>query len=247
MVSVPDSDGRALRTPRSNRLQTGLPLESRSWTIQRRAAVFDQIPDSAATERAVRHLRESVAVHELSVTRCVPSAIRAVRVIADAFATGHKLMLCGNGGSAADCQHIAAEFVNRLRAEVERAPLPAIALTTDTSVLTAYANDYGYDGVFARQVQGLGNSGDVLWAITTSGGSKNVAEAINAANVAGMRTVGLFGRGGRLEREVDVAITVPSRSTQVIQECMLSMEHIICELVEEELFGSGNRVGDGSS
>jgi D-sedoheptulose 7-phosphate isomerase len=196
---------------------------------------------SALSERAERHLRETTAVHDLVARSRVASVVAAAYVIGDAFANGHKLMLCGNGGSAADCQHVAAEFVSRLRADLERPALPALALTTDTSFLTAFANDCGYDGVFARQVQAFGQVGDVLLAISTSGRSANVAKAIESAHAAGVQTIGLFGEGGTLESKVDVAITIPSRDTQVVQECMLSIEHALCELVEESLFGDLRR------
>jgi D-sedoheptulose 7-phosphate isomerase len=167
----------------------------------------------------------------------LPSLVHAAQVLSDAFATGHKLMLCGNGGSAADCQHVAAEFVSRLRPDLQRPALPALALTTDTSFLTAFANDCGYDGVFARQLEALGRPGDVLLAISTSGQSINVVEAVREARTARIWTIGLFGEGGCLRSDVDVPITVPSRNTQIVQECMLSLEHTLCELVEESLFG----------
>ena len=176
-------------------------------------------------------------VQQLVARQCLPAVVRAAQVIRDAFLAGHKLLLCGNGGSAADCQHVAAEVVSRLRSDLDRPGLPAVALTTDTSFLTAFANDCGYDGVFARQLQALGQGGDVLLAISTSGRSTNVVLAVKAARTASVPTIGLFGEGGTLEREVDVPITVPSRNTQVVQECMLSIEHAICELVEESLFG----------
>lgn len=192
---------------------------------------------SVLATRAERHLQETTAVHALVAESCVADVVQAAQVISDAFSRGHKLMLCGNGGSAADCQHVAAEFVSRLRSDLERPALPALALTTDTSFLTAFANDCGYDGVFTRQIQAFGQSDDVLLAISTSGRSKNVASAIKSARSARMRTIGLFGAGGMLESEVDLALTIPSRDPQVIQECMLSIEHALCELVEESLFG----------
>jgi phosphoheptose isomerase len=202
------------------------------------SGVIADVPVLAAlAERAERHLQETAEVHDILARRCVASVVRAAHVINGAFTTGHKLMLCGNGGSAADCQHVATEFVSRLRADLDRPALPALALTTDTSFLTAFANDCSYDGVFARQVQAFGQSGDVLLVISTSGRSANVAKAVESARVADMRTIGLFGEGGSLQEEVDIAITVPSRNTQVIQECMLSIEHALCELVEESLFG----------
>jgi D-sedoheptulose 7-phosphate isomerase len=198
---------------------------------------FARRPNDDLIERATGHVWLTIAIQKLVARRCIPALVAAAQMVAEAFATGHKLLLCGNGGSAADCQHVAAEFVSRLRADFERPALPAVALTTDTSFLTAFANDCGYEGIFARQVEALGQSGDVLLAISTSGRSGNVARAIAAASATGVWTVGLFGEGGRLEGDVDVAITVPSRDTQVVQECMLSIEHILCELVEDTLFG----------
>src|SRR5207237_7784301 len=130
--------------------------------------------------------------------------------IAAAFAAGGKILLCGNGGSAADCQHFAAEFVSQLNKEFPRRGLPAIALTTDTSVLTAYANDFGFDGVFERQVRALGRPGDVLVGISTSGSSTNVIRAVVAARAIGMNTMALTGTRGRLKELVDIAAAVPS-------------------------------------
>ena len=157
--------------------------------------------------------------------------------IAAAFRSGRKLLLCGNGGSAADCQHMATEFVSRLSRARDRRALPAIALTTDTSFLTAFANDEGFEGVFERQVEALGAAGDVLLAISTSGSSRNVVRAVRAAKERGLVTIALVGQGGELTGLVDRAIVVPSRDTQRIQETLLPIEHVICELVEEELFG----------
>jgi len=133
---------------------------------------------------------------------------------------------------------MATEFVSRLRRGVDRQALPALALTTDTSFLTAFANDEGYERVFARQVEAFGQPGDVLLGISTSGGSANVGQAIAEARARRLVTIGLFGEGASLAGDVDVAILIPSRDTQVIQECMLPVEHIICELVEEALFGT---------
>ena len=161
---------------------------------------------------------------------------RAATVIAESFRRGGKLLLCGNGGSAADCQHLAAEFVNRLTKNRERRALPALALTTDTSYLTAYANDHGFDGVYARQVEAFGTGGDVLLAISTSGSSPNVLAAADTARGRGIAVVALLGEAGRLAALADVAIQVPSRDTQLIQQVHLAVEHLICELVERALF-----------
>lgn len=149
-----------------------------------------------------------------------------------------KILVCGNGGSAADAQHFVAEFIGRFY--FDRQPLPAIALTTDTSILTCVANDYSYDDVFSRQVSALGSSGDVLIAISTSGNSQNVINAVNVAKENGCKTILLTGKkGGKLDAMCDVVIAVPSDDTPRIQEMHLFVEHMICELAESAL---GNRV-----
>jgi D-sedoheptulose 7-phosphate isomerase len=157
--------------------------------------------------------------------------------VIDCFRSGNKLMICGNGGSAADAQHLAAEFVNRFL--INRAPLPAIALTTDTSILTSVGNDFSYDDIFAKQVEALGKSGDILLGISTSGNSPNVVRAFDAAKKIGVRTVVLTGgSGGRLAGEAELVLTVPSAKTPHIQEAHLWIEHMLCWLVDERLFGS---------
>jgi D-sedoheptulose 7-phosphate isomerase len=183
-----------------------------------------------------RRMSESNAVRQLVIERCSADLIEASQLISKAFREGNKLLLCGNGGSAADCQHMAAEFVSRLTKEVERPALPAIALTTDTSFLTAFANDCGYDGVFKRQVEALGVKGDVFLGISTSGSSRNVLQAMVVAKERGLRCIALMGEAGLLKDLADVSIAVPSSHTQYIQESHLSIEHLICELVERELF-----------
>jgi D-sedoheptulose 7-phosphate isomerase len=187
------------------------------------------------------YLAESAEVKRLTAASCAEAIAAAASVIEDAFRTGGKLLICGNGGSAADCQHMAAEFVSRLTKDFERPGLPAIALTTDTSFLTAFANDCGFEGVFARQVQALGRSGDVLLGISTSGNSANVIQAVELARATGMRTVSLTGAGGRLAKLADVSISVPSDDTQHIQEAHLAIEHLLCMLVERALFGGPTR------
>ena len=147
---------------------------------------------------------------------------------------GGKLLFFGNGGSAADAQHLAAEFVGRFVRE--RAGLPAIALTTDSSILTAVGNDYGFDQIFARQVQALGRPGDVAIAISTSGNSPNIIEGVKAARKGYLKTIGLSGKdGGLLAAEADVVITIASTSTARIQECHITIGHLLCELTEEAL------------
>jgi phosphoheptose isomerase len=192
-------------------------------------------PPSLTTVRS--YLAESAEIKRLTADACADAIITAAEVITDAFRSGGKLLICGNGGSAADCQHMATEFVSRLTKDFERPGLPAIALTTDTSFLTAYANDCGFEGIFTRQVQALGRPGDVLIGISTSGNSPNVIRAVDLAHATGLRTVALTGSGGRLAKVADVAISVPSEDTQHIQETHLAIEHLLCMLVERALFG----------
>ncbi|MGN0955121.1 D-sedoheptulose 7-phosphate isomerase [Dialister sp.] len=160
-----------------------------------------------------------------------PDILAMAEICRKALAEGHKIMICGNGGSAADAQHIAAEFVGRFHNE--RISLPSIALTTDTSILTAVANDYSYDRVFARQVEGLGRPGDVLWGISTSGGSRNVNEALRTARAMGIVTIGSTGKtGGEMVSLCDRVMVVPDDVTARIQEIHMLAAHIICELID---------------
>jgi len=164
--------------------------------------------------------------------------IKAVDLLSACYKGGNKLLLCGNGGSAADCQHIATELMIRLNHHIQRPALPAIALTTDTSNLTAGGNDIGFENVFARNVEGLGNKGDVLLAISTSGNSTNVIKAVEMAHKKGMKVIGfLGGKGGKLKDIIDLPITIPSSNVQRIQEGHITVAHIICELVEDKLYG----------
>lgn len=159
---------------------------------------------------------------------------KAATLAAHSLKTGGKLMLCGNGGSAADCQHLAAELTGRF--VKDRLPLAAIALTTDTSAITCISNDYSFDEVFARQVQGLGRNGDVLLAISTSGNSRNVIRAVEEARASGIYVIGLLGReGGALNEMCDVAIVVPSQVTARIQETHILIGHSICGIIEQKL------------
>jgi D-sedoheptulose 7-phosphate isomerase len=155
--------------------------------------------------------------------------------MARALRDGKKVLLFGNGGSAADAQHIAAEFVGRFIPD--RVPLPALSLATDTSALTALGNDYGYNTVFSRQLQALGNAGDVAIGISTSGNSPNVLEALDAARKKGLLTIGLTGQdGGKMNGRADVLFRVPSRMTPRIQETHITLGHVLCELIDRELF-----------
>ena len=179
----------------------------------------------------------SAEVKQKTVAECSESLLKAAQIVSASFRQGGKLLLCGNGGSAADCQHTAAEFVNRLSKDFERPGLPAISLTTDTSFMTAIANDYGFDALFARQVETLGRAGDVLLGISTSGKSPNVVLAMQAAKNRNMSTILLTGNNPNLAGTADIIIGVPSDNTQHIQETHLAIEHLLCSLVETELFG----------
>ncbi|MCO6473345.1 MAG: D-sedoheptulose 7-phosphate isomerase [Melioribacteraceae bacterium] len=182
-------------------------------------------------------LKESAEVKLLIEKECSAEIISSVDILIDAFKNGHKLLLCGNGGSAADSQHIAAEFMIRLAHDIERPAIPAIALTTDTSNLTAGGNDIGFENVFARNVEGLGQAGDVLIAISTSGNSKNILLAIDKAKEKGMKVIGfLGGTGGKCKEKVDIPILIPSTNTQRIQEGHITVAHILCEAVERIIY-----------
>ena len=198
---------------------------------------FARLAGQSSSDRGVEawarnRLAQSAQTISLTADECTDQIIGAARVIGAAFQTGSKLLLCGNGGSAADCQHVAAEFVNLLRKDFPRRALPAIALTTDTSILTAVANDVGYESVFARQVEALGKPGDVLLVISTSGRSPSVLRALDAARRIGMTTIGLVGMGAARRTQVDFAIEVPNSDTQLVQEALLPIEHVLCETVE---------------
>lgn len=170
---------------------------------------------------------------------CKDGILKAVDLISDAFKNGNKILICGNGGSAADSQHIATELMIRLSHHINRPALPALALTTDSSNLTAGGNDIGFENVFARNVEGLGSKGDILLTISTSGNSENIIRAVNKANEKEMKTIGfLGGSGGKLKTIVDLPIIIPSENVQRIQEGHITIAHIICELVEEELYGN---------
>ncbi len=161
--------------------------------------------------------------------------MKVVDAVTAALKGGSKILLFGNGGSAADAQHIAAEFVNRFI--IERPPLPAIALTTDTSIITSIANDYDFSEIFAKQIRAIGQPGDVAWGLSTSGTSSNVVKALEAAKKAEMITIGLTGRdGGHIARIVDYSLVVPSNSTPRVQEVHVTIGHVICELVDFKLF-----------
>jgi phosphoheptose isomerase len=184
-----------------------------------------------------KHLVSSAQVKHSASASCVESIASAAKIITDCFKAKGKVLLCGNGGSAADCQHIAAEFISVLRQEFPRPGLPAIALTTDSSILTARGNDFGFDQVFSRQIQALGMSGDVLIAISTSGNSQNVLNAVQQANALGMHTIAFTGgTGGKLVQLSQVSIIAPSDVVQHIQETHIAAAHALCQVVEESIF-----------
>ncbi len=182
-----------------------------------------------------RIFRESIQVKETFLRDNLERVARVVDVITEALKKGNKILLFGNGGSAADAQHIAGEFVNRFL--IERPPLPAIALTTDTSVLTSIGNDYDFTEVFSKQVRALGQEGDIAWGLSTSGGSVNVIRALEAAKKMGLVTIGFTGRdGGSVGMIADYHLNVPSNVTPRVQEVHIVVAHAICELVDWRLF-----------
>lgn len=192
-------------------------------------AVVENIKVQLAAQRSLLEQME---------TELADSIALAAGVLVEAFSAGHKLLVMGNGGSAADSQHFAAELVGRFR--LERRALPAIALTTDTSALTAIGNDYGFERIFSRQVEALAKPGDVVVGISTSGNSDNISQALQSARSAGCRTIALLGRdGGAIRNMVDIPLVIPSQSTPRIQEGHITVIHILCDLLEQALF-SGN-------
>jgi D-sedoheptulose 7-phosphate isomerase len=193
--------------------------------------------DAELVEHARCHFAASAETKRRFAEEHAGDLVTAARWLAECFTSGGKLLLCGNGGSAAEAQHIAAEFTSVLSQDFPRKALPAISLTTDSSFLSARGNDYGFDSVFSRQVEALGRAGDVLFAYSTSGNSKNVVAAVETARGLGLRTVGfLGGSGGKLRNMVDLALVAPHDKTMVIQECHTSMGHMIVAIAEKYLF-----------
>lgn len=188
-------------------------------------------------ERVSRLIQASIAVKQKIVqdVALVAAVAQVTKVIVDALLQGNKILLCGNGGSAADAQHIAAEFVGRFA--FDRPALPALALSVNTSCVTAIGNDYGFDLVFSRQLEALGQKGDVVIGISTSGNSANVLHAMSTSKRLGLRTIALTGcTGGKIRNEVELCLCAPSNETPRIQECHILMGHIISELVEHTIF-----------
>jgi len=187
-------------------------------------------------QKIISILKEDIELKNRVLKELPRKIEEAAKLIIDAFRAGKKVLIFGNGGSAADAQHMACELVGRYKKE--RKALPAIALTTDTSILTAVSNDYSFEVAFSRQIEALGNKGDIAFGISTSGNSKNVIKAVEVAKEKGLKTIGLLGcDGGRMKDAVDLPIIVGARSTPRIQESHIVILHIICELVEEALFG----------
>jgi D-sedoheptulose 7-phosphate isomerase len=193
--------------------------------VYRQKFILDSLKESAETKKKIAE-------------QCVSEIIKAIDMIIEAFNKKKKILLCGNGGSASDAQHLATEFVIRLNPKLQRPALPAIALTADSSLLTAGANDIGYDNVFARSVEALGNEGDILIGLSTSGNSESVNNAFRKAREKGMKTIALLGKdGGKSKDLVELAVMVPSSDTQRIQEGHITIGHIIFQEVEQEMFG----------
>lgn len=192
-------------------------------------------------ETVIKELEESADVKKMVAKTLSDLIVNAINMIISAYKAGGKVLLIGNGGSAADAQHIAAELVGRFK--LERMALPAIALTTDTSILTSIANDYKYENVFSRQVEALANNEDILIAITTSGNSINVLKAVEMARSKNVKVIGLTGRdGGKLKDMADMTIMIPSDNTPRIQEAHITIGHIICNLVEREFFNENSSI-----
>jgi len=191
--------------------------------MNRKQFISDQLTESAETKKQ-------------TIEACTKSVLRAVELILGSIRNRGKLIICGNGGSAADAQHLAAEMVIRLSHDIERPGLPALALTTDSSILTAGGNDIGFNNVFARQVEALGNPEDVLFAISTSGNSDNILNALKMAKEKNIKSIGLLGgTGGKCKDKVTIPIIIPSSNTQRIQEAHITLGHIIIEIVERDL------------
>jgi len=187
-------------------------------------------------EEIIQQLKESAQVKNLIAQTLVERITQGVQMLLETFKEGKKVLVLGNGGSAADAQHLAAELVGRFK--MERPALPCLALTTDTSIITALANDYGYEDVFARQVEAWANPGDLVIGISTSGNSPNVLEALRASRAKGAKTLALTGKnGGEMSDLADLSLVVPSQDTPRIQEGHLTLIHILCDLLEKKLFG----------
>ncbi len=188
-------------------------------------------------KKLLESLKETINTKQKTAELCCAEIEKSAQMLADTLRNGGKILICGNGGSAADSQHIAAELVVRLRSHINRPALAAIALTVDSSILTAGGNDIGFDNIFARQTEALARPGDILIAISTSGNSENVLRAAHTARKMGVRTIGLLGKdGGKIKNECDLSVIVPSANTARIQETHIFIAHLWCEAIEELLF-----------
>ncbi len=193
--------------------------------------------EKSIRENIETHIRKSIQTKQEIIVRLIDGIYECGKILAKQLQSGKKVLFCGNGGSAADSQHLAAELVIRYRSSVPRRALPGIALTVDPSIMTAGSNDIGFENVFARQVEALGNEGDVLVGISTSGKSPNVVKAIEQAKQQKMITIGLVGgNGGQIAQIADKCIIVPSNETAIIQESHIMIGHIWCEIIEQILF-----------
>jgi len=194
--------------------------------------------EASLTAQITQHFQDSIKAKQASQDALPPAIQASGNLMVQALLNNNKILCCGNGGSAADAQHFAAELINRF--EIERPSLPAIALTTDTSTITSIANDYSYDEIFSKQIKALGNAGDILLAISTSGNSNNVTEAIFAAHAKDMHVVTLSGgSGGAMSTALtpsDVEIRIPAERTCRIQECHILVIHCLCDIIDTMLF-----------
>ena len=182
----------------------------------------------------LRILEAGITAKRSCVEANVGNIIKATDMLTACMTAGGKVLLFGNGGSAADAQHLAAEFVNRF--QIDRPPLAAIALTTDTSVLTSIGNDHHFDEIFSKQIKALGKKEDIAWGLSTSGNSPNVVKAVKSARKLGMATIGMTGRGGELAQCADLVLSVESDTTARVQETHITLGHIICDLLERKLY-----------
>lgn len=182
----------------------------------------------------LRQLEDSLQVKRQFIEKHLDDIVFVAGKVSDCIREGNKILIFGNGGSAADAQHLAAEFVNRFK--LERPPLAAIALTTNTSILTSIGNDYRFDDIFSKQIEALGKKNDIAWGISTSGNSKNVIQAIKVANEKEMFSIGFTGRGGALSKRAQSVFAASSDDTARVQEAHITLGHIICDLVERMLF-----------
>jgi D-sedoheptulose 7-phosphate isomerase len=186
-------------------------------------------------DHIIKTFKESARVKDIFLNENLGKLVNIIETLTAALKAGNKILLFGNGGSAADAQHIAAEFVNRFI--IERPPLPAIALTTDTSVITSIGNDYDFSEIFSKQIRAIGQSGDVAWGISTSGNSSNVLKGLEMAKKTGLTTIAFTGKdGGDIAKIVDFSVNVSSGSTARIQEAHITAAHVICEMVDIKLF-----------